>query len=438
MSEETRFDFPLSFQNKILGLMLRDAKFAVRVNDLLEPSYFSTEEMTTLARIIRENVKKHRSPPDVTTLIMIIKDEIAAKRIRKDMAPDLSKTILELTKTDLTNPGYVQDKVLDFAKHQAMEQAIISSVGMLEKGDFKKIEQVMKAAINVGSVEQSEDYDYFEQIRNRSAAREDEASGKITRNGITTGYPLLDSQLYHRGWGRKELSCMMAPAKGGKSMSLGDFGKNASLAGYNVGYWSLEVSKEIIADRIDANLSSTMMKDLVGSHASVEAAILAAGGKAGKFKLRDLPSGTMKPSHLMRMIERHRDDGIVMDMVIVDYADIMAAEYRSDKLQDNLREIYIDLRAIAWEYNVALLTATQTNREGAKAVTAKATDVGDDWNKARTVDLMIGISATDEEKKKGLARLSFLLSRNTQDGLVFEIQQDRQRMRFIEKILGVR
>jgi replicative DNA helicase len=83
-----------------------------------------------------------------------------------------------------------------------------------------------------------------------------------------------------------------------------------------------------------------------------------------------------------------------------------------------------------------VLTATQTNRDGAKAATAKATDVGDDWNKARTVDIMIGINATDAEKAAGEARLTWLLSRNTEDGFSLRIKQDRQKMQFLTKIIG--
>jgi replicative DNA helicase len=294
----------------------------------------------------------------------------------------------------------------------------------------------MKDAVSVGVTNDGGDYDYFEEIKNRTQERHDLKAGKVTRSGITTGYAALDAYLYHMGWGRKELSCIMGAAKAGKSMSLGDFGKNASMAGYNVFYDSLEVAKEIIASRVDAALSDTMMKDLHKDPDKIKAEIEAIAAKSGKFKMRDHASGTLKPSQLMRLLEQYRADGIIFDLVIVDYADIMAAEYRSDSLQENLRTIYVDLRAIAYEANCALLTATQTNRDGAKAATAKATDVGDDWNKARTVDLMLGINATDPEKAAGEARLTWLLARNGESGFSLGIKQDRSKMQFITKILG--
>lgn len=146
--------------------------------------------------------------------------------------------------------------------------------------------------------------------------------------------------------------------------------------------------------------------------------------------------GSLKPSGLNRLIEKYRSDGLIFDLISVDDANIIAAEYRSDRLQDNLREIFKDLCAIVFEQNVAILTATQKNREGAKATTAKATNVGDGFNKVRTVDLLLSINTSDEEIKDGKTRLYFAASRNTRMGQTLEIEQDRERMHFIRKIIG--
>nr|WP_192960946.1 DnaB-like helicase C-terminal domain-containing protein [Sinorhizobium sp. LM21] len=437
MTETAQFEFDQSFQTKVAALVMRDTNFAMNTKDLIKPEYFTEDAAGALVRIVHEHVKVYRAVPDMKILPTILKDEIAAKRIRSDMVDPIKKMVRTILTTDLSNPAFVQDKVTDFAKHQAVEGAIMAILPLLEKGkDWAKIGQLMKDAVSIGSVTDGGDYDYFDEIRNRTQERHDLKSGKVVRSGITTGYAAIDAYLYHMGWGRKELSCVMGAAKAGKSMSLGDFGKNASMAGYNVFYDSLEVAKEIIAARVDAALSDTMMRDLHKDPDKVEAAIKAIAAKSGKFKMRDHASGTLKPSQLYRLLEQYRADGIIFDLVIVDYADIMAAEYRSDSLQENLRTIYVDLRAIAYEANCALLTATQTNRDGAKASTAKATDVGDDWNKARTVDLMLGINATDAEKAANEARLTWLLARNGESGFSLSLKQDRSKMQFITKVLG--
>lgn len=433
---EAQFEFDAGFQRKIAALFMRDNTFAQRTQELIEPGFFTEDAVGTLVRVVQDHMKVYKTIPDMKILPTILKDEIANKRIRPDLIDGVKEIVRETIKADLSNPTFVSDKVADFAKTVAIEQAMVTSIPLLEKRQFDKIGEIMKKAMAVGLVEEDGDYDYFAEIRNRTKERHDLNAGIVMRDGITTGYPGLDCWLYHLGWGRKELSCMMGAAKAGKSMSLGDFAKNASIAGYSVLYVTLEVGKKIIADRLDAAVSDTLMRELSKDPDAIETAIAAIAAKAKPLKLREFASGTMKPSQLMRLIEKYRADGIIFDLIVVDYADIMAAEYRSDSLIDNLRTIYIDLRAIAFETNAAVLTATQTNRDGAKAVTAKATDVGDDWNKARTVDLMLGINATDSEKATNDARLSFLLARNVEAGFSLAIKQNRQKMKFIEKIIG--
>jgi len=431
-----QYEFDEGFQKKTLALFMRDSRFANTTKELIDPSYFTNEANGVLVRIIRDHVRVHRAPPDLRILTQLIKDEKLAKRIRDDQMEDIKTAIRDSAKADLSNATYVQNKVVDFARHQAMEAAILKSVELLQRGDFKGIEKIQKAALAIGSSDGDDDYDYFAEIDNRTQEREDFKAGKIVKRGITTGYAEIDENLYHYGWGRQEMSLMMGAAKAGKSLSLGEFTKNASLAGLNAAYLSCEVSKKIIADRLDANIADIAMRLLKDDAATVRTRIKAAEAKAGAFKLRDFASGTLKPSKVVQIIERYRADGIVLDLLTVDYADIMAAEYRSDNMIDNMRSIYIDLRAIAHEYDLAMLTATQTNRSGAAAHTSKMTDVAEDFNKIRTADVVLSINATDAEKQSGEARIHWVASRNTEDGFSLRIRQDREKLKFITKVLG--
>lgn len=435
--ETQGYDFDENFQDKIAGLFSRDTSFAKRVTDLIKPDYFTNVGTMEFVRICQEHLRKHGNVPDRQTFVKVLKDMVAAKRLRDDVLDGVKEAFRKSMKADLTNANYVAEEVATFAKHQAIQNAMMASIPLLEKGDFAKIRELMSTACQIGLTDDWEDYDYFAKIKERTARRDDIASGSVLRTGITTGYAKVDVHLYHNGWGRKELSCLMGAAKAGKSLGLGDFAKNASLAGYNVLYVSLEVAKEIISERIDAALSDTLMAELVNDRAKVEAAIQKMEANAGVFKVIDFPSGTLKVSHLNRVLEKYRDRGVVFDLVVVDYADIMAPERSSDELREGLRRIYIDLRALAHVWNVAMLTATQTNRDGAKKAAAEATDVGDDWNKVRTVDILIGINATEAEKQIGEARLKWLISRNTADGFSLRIKQDRSKMQFLKDVLAV-
>ncbi len=434
-AKEPGFEFDDALQRKIVALTLRDSSFAAKTYGLLEPGFFEQETDGHLAKIALDYYSAYRKAPDVSILIPLIKDAAAKKIIRKDVVPDIAARLREILKTDVSDAVYVASKVEEFARNKAMERAILSSVELLGKGDFAAIKRLMDSAMVVG-VDDGDEYDYYAMIEARTEERKLRAAGVVRRDGITTGYADIDKELYHLGWGRKELSCMMGAAKAGKSMSLGDFGKCASLAGYNVTYISCEVAAKIIAERTDANIADVLMKKLDDNAFAVEEAVKKMSAKAGAFKIHEFASGTLKPSQIRRLLERQRAKGLITDLLIVDYADIMGPEYRSDSQIDNMRSIYIDLRAIAFDYNLACLTATQTNREGAKSMTAKATDVAEDFNKARTVDLMLSINASEAEKAAGEARLFFALARNGESDFSLRIKQDRAKMRFITKVLG--
>lgn len=435
-NEAPQYEFDENFQSKLTALFLRDSRFVAQNRDLVEPEYLTNETNRSMIRLVKEHFSVHKTVPDLKILSQLIKDAHKAKRIRDDQIPEIKKVLIGSMKADLSNATYVTDKIVEFASTRAMEEAILKSALLLEKGDIEGAKAAMKRASMVGAVVDDGDYDYFAEIENRTKIREDHKAGLIVKNGISSGYSAIDAYLYHNGWGRREMSLIMGPAKGGKSLSLGEFTKNASLIGFNSCYVSLEVHKEIIADRLDANLADIAIRLIKDDPQEVMKRIKAAKKNAGHLKIRDYASGSLKPGKLQRLIEQYRAEGIILDLLTVDYADIMAAEYRSDNMIENMRSIYIDLRRIAHEENVALLTATQTNRAGAKAHTSSMTDVAEDFNKIRTADIVLSINATEDEKKNNIARLHWVASRNTEDGFSLEIKQDREKLKFLTKVLG--
>jgi len=202
-------------------------------------------------------------------------------------------------------------------------------------------------------------------------------------------------------------------------------------------YVTLEVSAKILAERCDANISQTRVMDLQSHVHDVRAKVqtfMAASG--ARLVLKEFPTGSATVSDLRRLIERFKSRGLVFDLVIVDYADIMAPERFTDNQQENSKSVYVGLRGLAMAEDFALLTATQTNREGFKATVAKAEHVADDFNKIRIADIIISINRTPEELANGQARLYFAASRNQPGGFTLRIEQELDKMRFITKVIG--
>lgn len=430
-------DFAADFQSKIAALALRDPVFMERTEGLIKPDYFDNVAEGALVNIGLRYYEKYKQLPDVTTLARLIKQDVDAKIIRKDLIDEVKGALRNTLKADISGRDYAVEEVGKFAQYQAMTDAILASVEDVERGNFDKALERVKKAAEVGADDVLQEVDFWNDIDQRTSVRKDIAAGVIKKEGITTGLRPLDKLLFHEGWGRKEMVVFMGGPKSGKSMGLAFFAKNASLAGYNVLIVTLEVSRDIYASRLDACISAVAMRELESKIIDVQDKVKDAGKKAGRLSIIEFPSGTLSPMMLRRQIAKYKARGVTFDLIVADYADLMAPNHRTDNDIANSKSVYTDLRAIAQEECAALLTATQTNREGSKSNVAGMEHVAEDFNKVRIADLMISINATEDEKARNEARLYLVASRNQEGGLTVLIEQERASMQFVKSIKGV-
>lgn len=446
-SEDDGFDE--EFQTKIACLTVRDSEFIRKVGHLITPDYFENASEAVLVNNALTFYRKYGELPQREAAVAILKAGIKSKTIRgdlRDVTVEKFRSIYARS-PDLSNADYFAQRIADFARHQAVSRAIYASVDMIGRKQFDKIEQSIKAAVNIAINVDGDEYDYFDRIEDRTQERADRAAGVILPSGITTGHRKMDDLLYHSGWGRKELAVILGGPKSGKTTALINFAKAASLDGKNVLYVTLEVSAKIISERLDASISDTMIRELMSHMHDVKSKIQAMKARSGALQIHEYPSGTFTPDMLRRLIERYksptlRPDGTVrepikFDLICVDYMDIMAPDNYTDSPIENSKSVGLALRAIAQTEDAAMLSATQGNREGAQATVMKATHVADDYNKVRTVDLLISINITDEERAAGECRLYFAASRNQEGGFTLFIKQELAKMKFIASIVRV-
>lgn len=435
------FDFGSAFQTKVAAMSLRDVLFNERTSGLIKPEYFENHAEGVLVNISLEYFNRYRRLADFKTLIQIIKEKSQKKLIREDIKVQLGGCLRKFAKENIADREFVVEKIVEFARHRAMESAILRAATLLEsnkEGKFGDIEKAVKGALQVGANEAVE-YDLFDAIEQRTEQRKEELAGNLSPRGVSTGVPELDKLLYHKGWGRGELSVYMGGAKAGKTTALINAGLSACMSNHNVLYITCEVSKEIVAARADANLTDMTMDHVRKKPFDVRDAIkrLVDGKSIGQFKVHEFPSGQMRPADLKRLIEHYKAQSVEFDLVVIDYLDIMMPNYRTNDSIENSKSVWIDVRAIAQEEDVAILSATQTNREGFKSSVAKAEHVAEDFNKIRTADIVISINKTDDEAARGEARLYFAASRNQAGGYSLHIKQDLEKMKFIVGVLSV-
>lgn len=431
------FDFDDEFQERVAALALRDSVFARRTEGLIRPEYFEKSADGILVSLAQDFWEKYRNvPQDLPTWKQVLK-EAMGKRIRDNMKDEVLTRFKELMQAPVNNRDFAVDTVARFARRQELYRVYMENIEAVEKGEIEKVEDAFMKAFKVGAVADFQEVDYWGSVEQRTERRKDEKAGNRPKRGISTGLPRLNKLLYHEGWGRKEMSVIMGGAKKGKSMGLGHFALRASLLGYNALYLTLEVSDEIISERMDANLSKVAMQEMGDKIMEVEQKVKDAAKRAGQLRIIEFPTGSLRPSDIRRILDSYRAEGLIFDLIVVDYADIMIPDHRTyDERQDS-KEVWIQLRAIAGEEDAAMLTATQTNRDGFKASTAKAEHAAEDFNKIRIADLVLSINRDDDERARGEARLYFAASRNQGGEFTVRVQQNMEQMEFISNILGI-
>jgi replicative DNA helicase len=152
-------------------------------------------------------------------------------------------------------------------------------------------------------------------------------------------------------------------------------------------------------------------------------------GCKGQLLVHDL--STLTPSMVERDLVSYKKKGIFPDLIVVDYADIMTPDTRSKERRHEFSSIYNGLRAIAKKENVAIWTASQSNRASFKKNTMKMDDIAEDWGKAMIADYIIGLSQSDIDRKAKpqKMRLALVKNRNGEKGIVVDTRVDFSRMR---------
>jgi replicative DNA helicase len=439
--------FDQAFQEQLAAHYLRDDYFVSSVGSLVEPEYFENETLGALVAVQKEYLGRYNACCTLKTFVQVLNRYVAAKRVKIADMNEAKRLMTIIWKDPLKDRQFVIDTIADFARTQAIANSTMDLVDALDSNDPNKVNKALGSideAKQIGAADAKEAMDFAKGRADRIARRAAMAAGTYLSGGITTGHPELDAKLTPwRGWGRKELSILMAPPKSGKTAGMIHFGLNAAKDGRKVFYASCEVGEDIIGDRSDANISGVPLAELAKRSSDVDKAVAdweaVVDKKGGMFIVEAFPIRTLKVSELRRILKRYQQQGIDFDMVVVDYLGILKPEQHFDQMRHGIATIGQDLRAVATDFNCAMLTAFQTNREGTKKAqrnVAEGTDAAEDYEAVRTADVLITINRDEDMRQNGEVLLYFSEMRNAETGLKLRFGQDLSCMRFLIDFRG--
>ena len=395
------------FQSKILQALLIDQQYFEKIYDILLTEYFDQKPQAFLYKVILEYYEKYKILPSVDNLDIVVRsiDDILLKNECNIVINDIKKNII----SDLT---YIKDKSLEFCKNQKMKKALLSSVDFLQQGRFEDIYRIIKEALNAG--ENSDvGHNYFEHFDKRLLM--------MNRTAVSTGWKVLD-EILNGGWGKGELAVILAGTSIGKSWTLAHTGKGALAQGKTVLHYTFELYEYAVGSRYDAIISNVPINHIPERSEFVKKRILDFNAlNGGKLIIKNYPTKTASISTLRNHINKLTHFNIIPDIIICDYADLMTSRRNYEQKRHELESIYEDLRALAGELQIPLVTASQTNRGGMDEEIVTLSTIGESFAKAQVADIIVSLSRRYEDRQKNVGKFYIAKNRAGQDNLILPV-----------------
>lgn len=415
-----------SFQEKIMQALLTDKKWAEQMVEVFDTRYFELKYLQYLSDAYFKYARKYKDYPSLQLLVTIIRDDL-----KSGQDVQLRDQIIDYLQRTKTNPDpgdllMVKDKSLDFCRKQALKGAMDKAVDLIETEKYESIVDIIKTAVSVGTMP-SLGHDFFDELESRFTL--------INRNVVPTGIPELDAKdVLQGGMGKGELLCCIGATGAGKSHFLTTIGANAIRNKFNVLHYTFELSEEKVGIRYDSNFCDIDSNEIIANKEKVIEYYSKEQAKLGRLKIKYFPTNSASILTIRSHVERCALKGFRPDLIIVDYADIMRSTRQYDSLRHELKLIHEELRGYAGELGIPILTASQSNKEGADSEIIDLTNMSEGYGKAFIDDFVITISRRSVEKASGFGRLYVAKNRAGRDGIIFPVKIDTARSKF--EIIG--
>lgn len=397
-----KLNFGETFQEKSITSLLHNKDFLLQVCDILRPDYYETESMQWLVKTILDYFDEYKCPPTYEVLAVKVKS-IQLDSLRADTIKTIKSVAKHLDSPDLS---FIQTEILKFCKNQCLKKAILSSVSYLETGNYEAIKYEIDSAIKSG-MDKRIGHDYTTEVAARylDDMRNTRPTPWKAINDITDG-----------GFGQGEMVVVVAGPGSGKSWVLANIGARAMVAGLNVNHYTLELSESYVAMRYDSILTEMPSDEIKKSDLNNLKSVVSE--LTGTMTVKFYPSKSASVNTIRAHIDRCIMLGKKPDVVIVDYADLLAGG-QGKEARHALDSIYTDLRGLAGEYQIPLFTASQSNRSSAQDDVIEADKIAESYSKVMVADFVMSLSRKKEDKVNGTGRFYIIKNRYGKDGQTF-------------------
>lgn len=408
-------DQGLELEARILGVFRRRSNY-YKYRKILQENFFQDGSTRMIFTMIDEFYSAGTT--DIPKLNIPQLRVISHHKIRnKEQRNSVIRTLRLLRKYETKDNEIIEAAIKDFSKRQLVKTAILKGLEELEKPnvDFTEVRDTIEKAMLVNTEGAKNYYSYFEDSLERIKPENE-------THKIKTICPKLDEAL-DGGASEGELIVVLAPPERGKTLVLVNFAAAALYQGLTVGYFTLELAERKIARRFDLRISGRPINLLRQDPVRIKNPLAALRKNGCNLVIKDYSAEAPKihdiKSFIINYQNRMRKN---FDMLVIDYADLITASHVHKQERFGIKEVYTDLRRLANEFKIPVITASQANRKSVGKSVLTMEDFAEDFQKAAIADVVLAICQTPEELEEDLARIYIAKNRSTGKHALFRVQ----------------
>ena len=420
-------------QTHILSHLLNNEEYCRRVIPYIKNEYFEGSHKTVFDLIV-SFVSKHNKLPTGKVLEL----ELRKINAHEDVLNQASVLITEIKNKSDVDTEYLVQESEKWCKERAVYNAIMESIQIIDGKDTKRSEgaipEILSDALGT-SFDQEIGHDYID----NSEQRFDFYNTKEDRIPFDLDY---FNKITKGGLPNKTLNIALAGTGVGKSLFMCHCAASVLEQGKNVLYITLEMAEERIAERIDANLMNLPIERLSSLPQNVfnEKIQKIAKASIGKLIVKEYPTGAAHTGHFRALLnELKLKKNFKPDIIYVDYLNICSSSRMrglggSINSYSYIKAIAEELRGLAVEFNVPIVSATQTTRSGYSNTDVGLEDTSESFGLPATADLMFAIISTEELEELGQLLVKQLKNRYNDPTKYrrFVVGVDRSRMKLYD------
>ena len=421
-----------NIQTTVLRNLLNNEEFLRRVAPYLKKEYFEGSARLLFDHVISFVGKYNKMPTKEALLI-----EISNSKVSEDRLAELSAITNEVSRPEPIDMDWLLNTTEKWCKDRAVFLSIMKSIEIIDgKTDLTEnaIPEILQSALSV-SFDQNIGHDYI----NNSDERFDFYHKQESRLPFDLEY---FNKITKGGLPKKTLNIALAGTGVGKSLFMCHVGAAALTQGKNVLYITMEMAEERIAERIDANLMNMPIDQLenMDKRTFDDKIGKIAKKTVGKLIIKEYPTGSAHAGHFRALLkELELKKNFKPDLIFIDYLNICSSSRMKGlggavNTYSLIKSIAEELRGLAVEFNVPIVSATQTTRSGYGSSDVGLEDTSESFGLPATADLMFALISNEELEGLGQIMVKQLKNRynDPTNYRRFIIGVDRSRMKLYD------